>query len=218
MKRFPIGLAIGIFLVAGIVASLHFAPPIDWKTFKGAEQVGNAPSDIYAALDIRYAHPPIVSEKYEMEDRNGVSTFQYTIVRDAGARKRITTTIKVPSEATYEVSFFFGQLVSDGVWDIQTQPPRGDTSVRYTVIVRQTEDFRHGGHVVHFTDPQYWATTAGHEFQIHLSRTGPLPNLLTLQGAGLRDPRYLKIVDDFRRFGPRAFRAAIARARAQAHA
>lgn len=216
-SRIPIGLIIAVFLVVAIALSLRFAPPINWSTFRSAGQVQSAPSDIYARLDIAYDHPPIQSERYEMDDRNGTSSFSYTIVRYAGPRALVHETIKVPPEATYEVSFFFGQLVSDGVWDIVSQQPRGNTSVHYTVTVRQTEDYRSGSHVVTFTDPHYWAVTAGREFHIHLSRTGPLPNILTLQGNGIRDPRYLKIVDDFLQFGPPAFRAAIAHARAQGH-
>jgi hypothetical protein len=216
-ERVPIGLVIAVFLVIAIVVSLRFAPPIDWNLFRSAEAVRSAPSDLYASLDIRYDRPPIVDERYVMEDRNGVSNFAYTILRAAGPHARIRETIKVPPTAMYAVSFFFGELVNDGVWDVPTRVDRGDASIEYTVTVRQTEDYHSGSHVASFTDPHYWATSAGHEFQIHLSPKGPLPNLLQLQGTSVRDPRYQEILNDFLGFGPSAFRAAIARARSQAH-
>lgn len=216
-RSVPIGLLVGIFIVIAIVVSLRFVPPIDWQRFTSAERVRTAPVDVYASLDITYDHPPIFEEHYQMEDRNGASTFSYRILRAAGPRARVTTTIEAPPAATYTVSFFIGQLSTDGAWEVQTQPPRGDTSVHYTLTMRQTEDFQHVSHTVSFTDPHYWATTAGREFHIHLTPTGPLPNIVQLQGAGLRDPRYEKLVDDFRSFGPPQFRTAIARARAAAH-
>lgn len=212
-SRFPVGLVTAIFLVIAIGLSLRFAPPINWKSFTSAERVRTAPTDSYASLDIVYDHPPIFEERYQMEDRNGVSTFSYLILRAIGPRARESTTIKIPPTATYEVSFFFGQIVSDGVWSLPTQPPRGDTSVHYALTVRQTEDYTTDAHAVTFTDPHYWATTAGREFHIHLSPKGPLPNLVQLQGTGIRDPRYEQIVDDFRNFGPPQFRAGIAKAR-----
>lgn len=219
MKRpFPVGLAIGVFIVVAIIVSIKLVPPIDWKRLTSAERVQTAPSDIYASLDVRYDEAPVFEETYAMEDKNGASSFEYTIVRANGPSQRVKETIKVPPMATYDVSFFFGQLVNDGVWELPSQPPRGDTSAHYTLTVRQTEDYKSGKHVATFTDPHYWAAVAGREFHIHLSPKGPLPNLLQLQGEGVRDPRYQQIVNDFRKFGPAAFRAAIARARSHAHA
>ena len=211
--RFPMGLVIAIFVVLALVVSWRFMPPIDWKKFVSTEQVRSAPTDSYAMLDIKYANPPIFEERYQMEDRNGVSTFSYTVVRAESGRARLSVTVKAPPTATYEVSFFFGQLVTDGVWNVPSRPPRGDTSVAYALAVRQVEDYRTTTNSATFTDPHYWATTAGREFHIHLSPHGPLPNLLQLQGTGVRDPRYEQLVNDFRNFGPPNFRAAIVKAR-----
>ncbi|MGH7737960.1 MAG: hypothetical protein ACREMP_08880 [Candidatus Tyrphobacter sp.] len=216
--RFPVGLVVGIFIIVAILVAWHFVPPIDWKTFTGAADVQSAPTDSYASLDIRYEHPPIFDERYVMEDRNGASSFAYTVVEAAGPRTRESVTIKVPPHATYDVSFFFGQLVADGVWEVPSRPPRGDTSVGYTLTVRQTEDYQTNAHTVTFTDPHFWATVSGREFEIHLSPHGPLPNILELEGQGVHDARYEHLVDDFRTFGPAAFRAAVSRARANAHA
>jgi len=103
--------------------------------------------------------------------------------------------------------------VQDGVWDLMNRPPRGDTSVHYTIYVKQKADFKQGDRTVTFTDPHYWATTAGRQYTIDLRKTNP-NDLLKLQGTQLADPRYQKVVDDFRAFGPPNFRAKIAALRA----
>ncbi len=216
-RRFPIGLAIAIFAVVALGLTLRFVPPLEFGRITTVAGVKSAPSDVYASLDIRYDRPPIYSETYEVRDNNGASSYRYAIVRADGPRTRERVTIEAPPHATYEVSFFLGRLQSDGIWDIPSRPPRGDTAVTYAITVRQTETFQHGARTVTFTDPHYWATSAGHEFHIHLSPKGPLPNILQLQGTSIRDPRYEAIVADFRSFGPPQFRAEIARARAKAH-
>jgi hypothetical protein len=112
----------------------------------------------------------------------------------------------------YDVSFFFGRLDQDGVWQIVNQPPRGNTDVHYTVYVKQLADFKQGDRTITFTDPHYWATTAGRQYSIDLSKESP-NDLLKLKSTELADDRYQK-VDDFRSFGPESFRTKIADARA----
>ncbi|MHB8432457.1 MAG: hypothetical protein ACYC8W_02080 [Candidatus Tyrphobacter sp.] len=216
-RRFPIGLVIVIFAIVAIGLTLRFVAPREFGRITTVASVKNAPSDVYASLDIRYDHPPIYSETYAVRDNNGASSYSYTIVRADGPRTRERVTIEAPPHATYEVSFFLGRLQSDGIWDVPSRPARGDTAVTYALTVRQTETYQHGAHTVTFTDPHYWATSAGREFHLHLSPKGPLPNILQLQGTSIRDPRYEQIVGDFRSFGPPQFRAEIARARAKAH-
>ncbi len=65
-----------------------------------------------------------------------------------------------------------------------------------------------------FTDPHYWATTAGHQYEIQLSKNSPTPDLTKLKSTSLADPRYLNIVQAFRNFGPPSFRQKIAQAQA----
>jgi len=52
-----------------------------------------------------------------------------------------------------------------------------------------------------------------------LSKNKPLPNLLALTSTTLVEPRYEKIVEDFREFGPQSFRdkVAAAQTRLKAH-
>lgn len=168
-----------------------------------------AKSEIYAHLLIAYDNPPVYSEEYRMQDIEGKSTFTYVIRSYAGRE----VSIMAPPAAMYDVSFFFGKLDQDGVWQIVNQPPRGDTSVHYTVYVKQVVDFKQGDRTVTFTDPHWWAVNAGRQYNIDLSKNSP-KDLLKMQSTSLADPRYLTIVNDFRNFGPDEFRKRVARARA----
>lgn len=172
-------------------------------------KIHQAKSEIYAHLLINYDHPPVYDEEYRMKDIEGKSSFTYVIRSYAGKEVSITA----PPAAMYDVSFFFGKLDQDGVWQIVNQPPRGNTSIHYTVYVKQVVDFKQGDRTVTFTDPHWWATTAGRQYNIDLSKNNP-KDLLKMQSTSLADPRYQTIVDDFRNFGPDEFRHRIAQARA----
>ena len=59
-------------------------------------------------------------------------------------------TVTAPAARVYDVSFFFGRLVQDGVWQLVDKPPLPDADARYTVYVKQLADYQHGaahGHV-----------------------------------------------------------------------
>lgn len=172
-------------------------------------KIHQARSEIYARLHISYDKPPVYEEEYRMQDIEGKSSFTYRIRSYAG--KEIS--ISAPPAAMYDVSFFFGKLDQDGVWQIVNQPPRGDTSALYTIYVRQVVDFKQGERTVTFTDPHYWATTAGRQYNLDLSKNSPA-DLLKMKSTSLADPRYQTLVDNFRNFGPDEFRRRIAAARA----
>ncbi len=172
-------------------------------------KIHQAKSEIYAHLLIAYDNPPVYQEEYRMQDIEGKSTFTYRIRSYAGKEINITA----PPAAMYDVSFFFGRLDQDGVWQIVNQPPRGNTAVHYTVYVKQVVDFKQGDRTVMFTDPHWWAVNAGRQYNIDLSKNSP-QDLLKMQSTSLADKRYLTIVDDFRNFGPDEFRRRIAQARA----
>jgi hypothetical protein len=209
--RFPYGLAIAILVIVVLVVVARYEP-----LFGPADEYGkvvsmrSAPSHISASLVMRYAKPPIYQESYEVRDDNGVSTYQYVVRSYAGRQ----ITVKAPPRITYDVSFFFGKLMQDGIFDVSNLPVRSDAQVSYTVSARRTEAMHTDTNTAVFSDPQFWATTKTHIYHLHLSPKGPLPNILTLHGGALRDPRYLQIVNDFQTFGPQAFRTAVARANA----
>ncbi len=170
-----------------------------------------SPSQIYLRLLIHYDNPPVYEEEYRMKDIEGVSTFDYRIRTYNG--KQITIT--APAHAMYDVSFFYGKVDQQGIWKLVDKPPRGNASVHYTLYVKQLADYQQGDRTITFTDPHYWATTAGRQFQINLSKNSPT-DLLKLQSTALADPRYQEIVAGFRAFGPPQFRERVAKARAAA--
>jgi len=203
--------AIFIFVVVmSIIGIRLYASHPEFTSLGAIDKIRNEPSALYARLLIRYDKPPIYEEVYDTQDVNGESTFSYTIRSYAGNE----VTIRLPKAAPMtDVSFFFGKLVQDGVWDLVDKPPRGNTGVHYTVYVKQLADFKEGDRTITFTDPHYWATTAGRQYTIDLRKTNP-NDLLKLSSTQLADPRYQEIVNDFRAFGPPDFRAKIAAVRA----
>jgi hypothetical protein len=212
VRRFPIiEIVVVIFaIVLGVVGwqvdkyRYHLEPGIHAR---------KAPSALYARLTIRYAKPPIYQETYNMQDVEGVSTFQYTI-RSYNCRE---ITIKAPPAQITDVSFFFGKLDQDGIWQLMDKAPLPNAQAFYTVYVKQLADYRQGERTVTFTDPHYWATTAGRQYSIDLSKQNP-SDLLKMQSTALADTRYDQIVSDFRQFGPDEFRANVASAQARARA
>lgn len=169
-------------------------------------------SDIRLDMKVRYSRGPLVEEEYSMSDKDGVSASQYRGVGRGGSQ----ITVKERPRATIEdgpnVAFFFGKTVQDGIWELGSKPPRGDTSTSYRITVYQLTGDQHGTHGFAFTDPGYWATTGGHQFHLKLSKDKPIPDLLQLSSTVLVEPRYQKLVDDFRTFGPLSFRKDVASA------
>jgi len=202
-------LSIFIFVVVMTIigAKIYWNP--EQTRENQVERVLRQPSAIYARMLISYDKPPIYEEEYRMQDVEGTSSFQYRIRSYSG--KQVTVT--APPHSTTDVSFFFGKLVNDGVWDLVDKPPRGNTEVHYTVYIKQYADFKHGDRTIVFTDPHYWAVTAGRQFAIDLRNTNP-NDLLKLKSTALADPHYEQVVNDFLRFGPPEFRAKIAAVKA----
>jgi hypothetical protein len=199
----PWAIFIFVVVMTAIGVRIYWNPEQSRET--QVERILHQPSSIYARLLISYAKPPIYEEEYRMQDVEGVSAFTYRIRGYDGHQ----VTLTAPPHMTTDVSFFFGKLVHDGVWDLVDKPPRGNTDVHYIIYIKQVADFKQGDRTIMFTDPHYWATTAGRQFAIDLSKTNP-NDLLKLKSTQLADPRYEQIVNDFRAFGPDAFRSKIA--------
>ncbi|HTX60051.1 MAG TPA: hypothetical protein VMH02_10300 [Verrucomicrobiae bacterium] len=213
MRRFPFGWSIFLFAVA--MAALGYVLYIKGASNRMTEvaRIRNAPSVLVARMLVRYAKPPIFEEEYRMADVEGVSTFSYRVRGYDG--KQVTVT--APKAAIYDVSFFFGKLDQDGIWQLMDKAPRPDADATYTVYVKQQADFKEGERTVVFTSPHYWATTAGRQYEIDLRKNQP-GDLLKLQSTSLANPHYQAIVDDFRSFGPAEFRHNVAVALARVRA
>ena len=205
------GTALFVFCVLFIAVGLIFVKWPDFQHKNEVDRVLHSASILEVSLSVQYAKPPIYRETYAMRDDNGVSNAQYQARSFTGK----IVTLKLLPEKTYAVSFFFQELVQDGIWDLTSKPPRG-TNITYTLHVHQVAGAKQGSRTITFTDPAYWALEAGRQFHIVLNPHKAVPDLTTLKGTSLADPRYLKIVQAFRDFGPPEFRARVARARESA--
>lgn len=210
MRRFPIEILIVVVVVVMIAVGWRIYGAGEMGRFGPAIHAQKAPSQLYARLLVSYPKAPIYEEEYRMSDVEGVSTFRYRIRGYKGHE----ITVTAPEARVYDVSFFFGKLVQDGVWDLDDKPPRPNATARYTVYVKQVVDYKHGERTVTFTNPVYWATKTGHQFEIDLSKGVP-SDLLHMQSTQVADSRYLEIVTDFRSFGPDEFRHNVELARSR---
>lgn len=203
------GTAIFIFAVLFIIGGLFLKWP-DLAHKQQVEGVLHGQSVLDVSMTIKYSKPPIYLEQYTMHDDNGISIAEYKIQGYSGK----VVTIKLLKQKTYDVSFFFQQVVLDGIWDLTNKPAAGDTSAVYTFYIHQVADQKQGSRTIVFTDPQYWATTAGRQYTIELNPQSRTPQDLTkLKSTTLADPRYETIVQEFRKFGSPSFRAEVAQAR-----
>jgi hypothetical protein len=204
------GTAIFIFAVVFIVLGTIFIPWPDFQHKREVTNVAQGASVLDLSLMMKYEKPPIYLEQYTMHNDNGVSTASYKIQGFSGK----VVTITLPPEKTYTVTFFFEEVVQDGIWQLVNKPDIGDTSVHYTLYIHQVAGNRSGSRTITFTDPHFWAVQAGREYHIELSPNSPTPDLTKLQSSALADPRYEKIVRAFREFGTPAFKQKIAQAQA----
>jgi len=210
VRRFPIELFIVAVAVVMLILGWRIYGAGEMGRFGPAVHAQKAPSELYARLLVRYPKPPVYEEEYRMSDVEGVSKFDYRIRGYNGRQISVTA----PAARVYEVSFFFGKLDQDGVWDLFDKSPRPDADAFYTVYVKQLADYKQGQRTVKFTNPKYWATKASQQFEIDLSKGIPkdLVRLQTRQAAG---GHYQQIIDDFRTFGPDEFRHNVSAAQAQ---
>lgn len=214
MPKNPIPIAIfALCVVAAAIGYFIFAGEESTR-YRQTQAVINSPSVVNLRMHVDYDRGAVASEEYKLQDSNGRSTAQYTIVAQSGK----TYTITSPPSKTYTVPFFFEKLEQDGLWKVTSQPPRGDTTSHYTIAVEQTVQNEQGSRLVKFTDPHYWATTAGRQFQIHLDKNKPTPDLLKMSSKALADPRYQQLVDDFRTFGTPGFRRKVEQVQANVRA
>lgn len=202
--------ALFVFVVVAVILGTIFIPFPDFQHKREVTKVAEGASVLDLSLTMKYDKPPIYLEQYTMRNDNGISSAQYRIQGYSGK----VVTITLPPDKTYTVTFFFEQVVQDGIWQLVNKPDAGDTGIHYTLHIHQVAGTRQGSRTITFTDPHYWAVQAGREYHIQLSPNSPTPDLTKLQSTTLADPRFEKIVQEFRTFGSDAFRAKIKQAQA----
>ncbi|HEX3468773.1 MAG TPA: hypothetical protein VHT05_11915 [Candidatus Elarobacter sp.] len=209
MRRFPTTLLIVVIVIIGIVIGTRMFWPTEATRYQQVQAVRNQRSELHVSETITHSSGAIAREQWRLDNDNGTSSASYSAENRAGTRiAKFTAPIQ-----GYDVTFAFQELVQDGVWELQTRPLRGNTNNVYTIDVAQVDGDRHGTHKFVFSDPHYLATTAGRQYEIHLDRNKPVPDLITLNSTSSADPRYQKVVDDFASFGPPQFKATVAAAR-----
>jgi hypothetical protein len=209
MRRFPTTLVVVVVAVAAAILGWKIFWPGESQRYQAVQAVRNQRSELHFSETVTHAKGPIAREEWQLDNVNGNSTATYSAENRAGTRvAKFTAPIR-----GYDVTFAFERLVQDGVWELQTRPLRGNTNDVYTVAIAQVAGDRSGKHKFTFADPHYLATTAGRQYEIHLDKNKPVPNLVTLNSTSTADPRYQKVVDDFASFGPPNFKKTVAAAR-----
>lgn len=209
MRRFPTTPVILVLAIIGIVGGWRLFSGNETQRYQAVQQVRNQRSELHFGEVITHTKGPIAREEWRLDNVNGKSVASYDAENRAGSR---TAKFSEPIQG-YDVTFTFEKLVQDGIWELHTRPLKGNTSDVYTITVAQVAGDRSGSHKFTFADPHYLATTAGRQYQIHLDKNKPVPDLLTLNSTSNADPRYQKMVDDFAAFGPPRFKKTVAAAR-----
>jgi hypothetical protein len=146
---------------------------------------------------------PLSGETYRISNDNGaIRMFFSATNRDGSVTKQFDVPLAGPSG-----TFLFQQLGSDGIWDLDDKAIRPHSTEQYVVEVDQTLGDEGGSRAFSFSDPAYWATTKAQEIQLRLpAKSMRQFNLTQVATAArpLRDPRYLKIVEEIRSFGPQS--------------
>lgn len=209
MRRFPTTTFAIVLAVIAMIAGWKIFYHDETQRFHAVQQIRQQRSELHFGQAITHDKGPIAREEWRLDNVDGKSSATYTAENRAGSRVAKFTE-PIPG---YDVTFAFEKLVQDGIWELQTRPLKGKTDNIYTVTVAQVAGDRSGSHRFTFTDPRYLAVAAGRQYQIHLDKNKPVPNLLTLQSTSSADPRYQKVVDDFASFGPPRFKKTVAAAR-----
>jgi len=215
VNRFPIvPVAIVALTIAAAIGAWVIYWPIESQRYVATRAVVRSPSIIRLVYTIKHERGAIGQETFTFSNVDGNAKVAYEGTNHTGT---LVARFTEPLEG-YEVANLFGEVDRDGIWELPTMPPRGDTSTSYTVSVYQSTDNKDGSHRFSFTDPHYWATTGGRQYHIHLDKNKPVPDLLKLQSTSLAEPRFGKLVNDFERFNAPGFRATLATARAKLRA
>jgi hypothetical protein len=195
-------LVILIGVAVAICGYLLFMKPF-LKQEPALDKVLYARSTWSVAMQAYVTHGPISQETYRISNDNGAVKMFFSASNRDGS---VTKQFNVPLSGPY-ATFLFEQLRADGIWDLDDKPLRPNSKEQYVVAVHQTLGDEGGSRSFGFSDPKYWATTKAQEFYLRLpAKSMKHFNLTNIASAGrpLRDPRYLKIVNEIRGFGPQS--------------
>lgn len=188
------------FVALAVIGYTFFLKPY-MKDQPQLDRVLRAKSTWAVTMQVYRHAGPVASETYRISNDDGaVRIFYSATSRDGVATKQFNVPI-----SGYTGTFLFEQLRADGIWELDDKPARQQAKEEYIVEVEQSLGDEGGSRAFTFTDPRYWATTKAQEIQIRLpAHSMKKLNLSNIGSAGrsLREPRYLKIVQEIRGFGP----------------
>jgi hypothetical protein len=206
-------LVIVVIIAVGSVAYLFFLKPFIAQQPQ-LDKVLYANSTWTVTMQIYKQRGPISAETYRIANDNGATRMFYSATNADGS---VTKQFDVPL-AGPTGTFLFEQLRADGIWDLDDKPVRPHSTEQYVIEVDQTLGDQGGSRAFGFSDPQYWATTKAQEISIRLpAKSMRRFNLTQVATAAhpLREPRYLKIVDEIKSFGPQSITQAEALIRSE---
>lgn len=206
MRSGPIPFIVLVVVLLGLGGAYYYFTRTQTDRYARSRHVVDQVSIIDLSLAVSYDSGPLVREDYRMRDDDGVSKAEYRVLGRSGTQITVSETPRATLDPELNVAFFFDQVVHDGIWELSSKPPRGETGRHFEIRIAQRAGPAHGSRDIVFTDPHYWATTGGHQFTIKLHKGAPIPNLLQLSSTTLVEPRYAALVADFREFGPASFR------------
>lgn len=201
-------------IVAGILTYVYFFHPFMAEQPQ-VEHVINENSVWSVTMQEYLMHGPLSAETYRISNDNGKTTIFYSATNRAGTvTKEFTAPLVGPSG-----TFLFEDLRANGLWELDDRPVRPNPVDEYVIEVDQTLGDEGGTHAFSFSDPAFWATTHSQEFNLHLPAKGPISDVngatMGVAGRSLREPRYFKIVQEIRAFGPPSIAAAQVKIRSE---
>jgi hypothetical protein len=207
-------LLFGVMIVAGILTYVYFFHPFMAEQPQ-VEHVINENSTWSVTMQEYLTRGPLAAETFRISNDNGKTTMFYSATNRAGTvTKEFTAPIVGPSG-----TFLFEDLRANGLWELDDRAVRPDPVDEYVIEVDQTLGDQGGTHSFSFSDPAYWATTHSQEFNLHLPAKGPISGskgaTMGVAGRSLREPRYFKIVQEIRSFGPPSITAAQVKIRSE---
>ena len=191
-----------ICVAIAVAGYLLFMKPF-LKQEPDLDRVLHARSTWTISMQEYQTHGPISQQTYRISNDDGASRMFYSASnRDGTVTKQFDVPLSGPG-----ATFLFEQLRADGIWELDDKPMRPNPKDQYLVEVDQTLGDEGGSRAFGFSDPHYWATTKAEEFQIRLpAKSMQHLDLTRVASAGrsLREPRYEKIVNEIRSFGPQS--------------
>ncbi len=213
MRPSPTSLFITILALVFVISGWQLYARNETARFHAVDAVRTSNSYFKLMLRVTYPSGPIATEEYRLINDNGKSRASYAV----GDRKGTIATFDEIVRG-FDVTFAFDKLVADGIWELNTKHARTLADTAYTVTIDQTAQNASGRRSFSFTDPHYWAVAAGRQYHIRLDSKAATPSeadLLRLESTAVAEPRYARIVADFRTFGSPAFHRTVASARAK---